>query len=113
MSLAYIHMQMQIYAFGYQRITDEKQIRKLVENNGNISRTILTLKSADHLGKSVLEKNSQMQFLDSQDIVAVKTSQPYAQKAKFSEEKISKKAYNSWLSLLSFGTEAQAKTTKE
>ena len=113
MSLAYIHMQMQIYALGYQRIVQEKQVQKLVENNGNVTHTILTLSSADHLGKSVLEKNTQMQFMDSRDIVAIKAPQPYVQEKKIAQEEKLKKAFNPLLSLLSWGTEAQAKTTKE
>ncbi len=113
MSLFYIHMQMQIYASGYERIAYEKQIRKLLEKNGDVTQTILTLTSADHLGKSVLEKDSKMQFMDSKDIVALRTSEKNMARANPAQQKISKKTSNPLLSLLSFEGEAQAKPVKE
>lgn len=113
MSLVYIHMQMQIYASGYERIAYEKQIRKLLEKNGDVTHTILTLTSSDHLGKNILEKDSKMQFVDAQNIVSLKTTSAKAARAHPDQQKISKKASNPLLSLLSFEGEAQAKPIKE
>lgn len=112
MSLVYIHMQMQIYASGYERVAYEKQVRKLLEKNGDVTHTILTLTSADNLGRSVLEKDSRMQFMDSKDIVALRTSEKNIARADSLEQKISRKV-NPLLSLLSFEGEAQAKPIKE
>lgn len=112
MSLVYIHMQMQIYASGYERIAYEKQIRKLLEKNGDVTHTILTLTSSDHLGKNILEKDSKMQFVDSKDIVALRTQRNIT-RTNPDQQKISKKTSNPLLSLLSFEGEAQAKPIKE
>ena len=73
LALIYIHMQMQIIDLAYRGKSKENQIRKLVEQNGNISYTILTLKSANNLGYKMLAENSDMQFADQGDIIRIAT----------------------------------------
>ena len=73
LALVYIHMQMQIIDLAYRGKAKENQIRKLVEQNGNMSYTILTLKSANNLGYKMLAENSDMQFADQGDIVRIAT----------------------------------------
>lgn len=72
-SIIYINLQVQIYDFAYQVKRKEKDIRRLVDHNGNVTYRILKLKSANHLGVKLLAENSNMQFMDSRNIVKLET----------------------------------------
>ena len=113
LSLTYIHMQMQIVDLAYKGNTKEQQIQKFVEDNGSTTYKILMLKSANNLGVTMLEEDSDMHFADINDVVQISASNellidddPFSQQAK-----LAKKA-NPLLSLLSFGVEAEAKTAE-
>lgn len=109
LALIYIHLQMQIIDLAYQGKYKEKQINKLVEQKGNLTYSILTLKSASHLGNELLKEKSGMRFAAPEQVVRIFTSK------EVQWEKVSRKnsqpAKNAQplLSLLSFGTQAEAK----
>ena len=73
LALIYIHMQMQIIDLAYRGKAKENQIRRLVEQNGNITYKILTLKSSNNLGIKMLAENSDMQFADPESVVHITT----------------------------------------
>lgn len=73
LSVIYINLQVQIYDFAYQARKKEKDIRRLVDHNGNMTYNISKLKSANHLGVKLLAQNSNMQFLDNSNIVKLET----------------------------------------
>ena len=70
-ALVYIHMQMQIFDLAYQGKNKEKEIRKLIDDNGNVTYNILKLKSSNNLGEKLLGEQSQLQFLDNTQIVEI------------------------------------------
>jgi len=68
-SITYIHMQMVIVQHAYLAKKREKEIRALVDKNGQITYHILHLESANHLGIQMLNEESDMQFFDNRDVV--------------------------------------------
>ncbi len=112
LALTYIHMQMQIVDLAYQGNTKERQIRKLVEENGSATYKILMLKSANHLGVTMLEEGSDLQFADTNDVIQISTSKDFLMENQLGEQPKLAKRTNSLLSLLAFGTEAEARTTE-
>ena len=62
-ALVYIHMQMGIYGLAYEQERHTRNIRELVEKNGNATYAILRLKSANHIGEALLQKDSPLQFV--------------------------------------------------
>ncbi len=111
-ALAYIHMQMQIVDLAYQGNTKERQIKKLIEDNGSATYKILMLKSANNLGIAMLEEDSDMQFSDVNDIVEITASEEILMAGRSEEQPKLARSTNPLLSLLSFGVEAEAKTAK-
>lgn len=111
LALTYIHMQMQIIDLAYQGNTKEQRIKKLVEENGNATYKILMLKSASHLGVTLLDEHSGMQFADANDVVQIAASEEFLTENQMSEPQLAKKS-NPLLSLLSFGVVAEAKPAK-
>jgi cell division protein FtsL len=76
LALIYIHMQMQIYDLAYEGKSREKLVRELKDRNGTITYNILKLKSSNHLGDQLLEENSELRFLDNENVVEVETTNP-------------------------------------
>ncbi len=62
-ALIYTHMQMQIVELAYKGKDREKKVQELTDNNGILTHQILTLKSAAHLGRELLEKDEGLQFM--------------------------------------------------
>ncbi|MBI3602273.1 MAG: hypothetical protein HY209_05205 [Candidatus Omnitrophica bacterium] len=62
-ALIYIHMQMQIFDLAYQGKDREGRTHELRDRSGLLTHQVLTLKSANHLGNQLLEKNSSLQFM--------------------------------------------------
>ncbi len=62
-ALIYTHMQMQIVELAYKGKDKEKKVHELIDNNGILTHQILTLKSASHLGRALLEKDEGLQFM--------------------------------------------------
>ena len=112
LALTYIHMQMQIVDLAYRGNKKEQQIKKLIEENGNTMYKILILKSANHLGVAMLEKDSDMQFADVRDVVQIAASKEFLMENQLGEQSKLAKRTNPLLSLLSFGVEAEAKTAE-
>lgn len=99
-ALIYIHMEMKIIDLAYKGKMKETQIRDLMEQNGNATYNVLSLKSASYLGGKLLVEESDMQFADPQDIFNL--SLPRQLFSKIEEENESPDKSNPLLSLLSF-----------
>lgn len=112
LALTYIHMQMQIIDLAYQGNTRERQIKRLIEENGSATYKILMLKSANHLGDTMLEEKTGMQFADANDVIEITASEEFLAENRLGEEAQLAKRTNPLLSLLSFGVEAEAKTAE-
>ncbi len=76
LSLIYINLQMQIFDLAYQGKKKEKEIRRLIDDNGKIFYDVLSLKSASNLGIKLLNEKSQLQFMDKDKIVKLETFEP-------------------------------------
>ena len=111
LALTYIHMQMQIIDLAYQGNIKEQKIKRLIEENGNVTYKILILKSANHLGGTMLEANSGMQFADNNDVIHIAASEEFLVENQLAEPQLEEKT-NPLLSLLSFGGEAEAKSAE-
>jgi len=126
LALTYIHMQMQIVDLAYQGNKKERRIRQLVEENGRSAYKVLTLKSANHLGVAMLEKGSDMQFADANDIIQIAASEEFLIKDQLGRRSGLTKNANPLLGssrkeapllaslrdFLFFGTEAEARVTE-
>lgn len=108
-SLAYIHMQMQIFDLAYQGKKKEQSIVELTEKNGVISYNILKLTSANHLGTNLLSADSSLIFRGRNKVVQIVTAEPIDHEEKIASVHEEKKV-NSLLNILPFhpATEAQA-----
>lgn len=111
-SIIYINLQVQIYDFAYQVKRKEKDIRRLVDHNGNVTYSILKLKSANHLGVKLLAENSNMQFMDSRNIVKleahVASKKGQSQGTPGNIQNIEKKPHV-WASIFALKSQAEAK----
>ena len=107
LSLIYIHMQMQIFDSAYQAKKREQFIKKLSEENGNLTYNILKLKSSHNLGNKLLSEKSDMKFMDNAQIVRLE-SPPPARSNNVSISAVEKKV-NPILSFLSLKSQAEAK----
>ncbi len=70
-ALIYIHMQMQIYDLAYKGKDKERFMHELRDHNGLLTHQILTLKSVNHLGNQLLEKNSDLQFMSNDQVMTL------------------------------------------
>ncbi len=112
LSLAYIHMQMQIFDLAYQGKSKEKVITGLLEDNGRVSYNILQLKSSHHLGDTLLADDSQLRFRDNDNVVQLVTSQ-YIRPQKEVLASVGPKKTNPLLSFFSLKSEAEARAQKD
>jgi hypothetical protein len=112
LALTYIHMQMQIVDLAYKGNQNEQRIKKLIEDNGSATYRILMLKSANHLGVTMLEEDSDMQFADANDVVQIVTAEEILTEDQLDQSSKLAKRSNPLFNLLSFGVEAQAKTAE-
>jgi hypothetical protein len=112
LALTYIHLQMQIIDLAYAGNKKEQRIKKLIEINGSTTYKILMLKSANHLGDTILDEGSGMQFADTNDVVRVVASRDIiAEEQGVEQPQLAIKA-SSLFNLLSFGPEAEAKSAE-
>ena len=73
MALLYIHMQMKIFELAYRGKEKEKRIHELSDTNGALTHQILTLKSANHLGNQLLDKESGLQFMGGDKVITLRS----------------------------------------
>ncbi len=111
-SLVYIHIQMQIIDLAYRGKSKEKQIKKLIEKNGNTTYQILSLKSANSIGIKLLAENSLIDFAEPKDVIKVQVSVDQLTKKSSNDLSSGKINTNPLLSLLSFGSRAEARMQK-
>ncbi|MFH0753167.1 MAG: hypothetical protein V2A70_01215 [Candidatus Omnitrophota bacterium] len=76
MAILYIHLQMNIYALAYQGKKKEVRIEKLAEHNAVVHNDILRLKSSDHIGRELLNKESTYQFASKNRVLEVESQGP-------------------------------------
>ena len=107
LSVIYINLQMQIFDLAYQAKRKEKEIHQLIDHNANFTYHILTLKSANHLGVTLLTDKSDMQFVDNRNIVNLQTAVLKTEHA-LRPPKIEKKP-NLLANLFSLKSQAEAK----
>lgn len=107
-ALIYIHMQMRIFDLAYQAKFKEKHIRKFIEDNGQVTYSILSMKSSHHIGDKVLKEDSKWQFADGSHIMRVPMPSALAKKEKTLHEERAEKT-QALLSLISFKSQAEAK----
>jgi hypothetical protein len=112
LALTYIHLQMQIIDLAYAGNKKEQRIKKLIVINGSTTYKILMLKSANHLGDTILEDGSDMQFADTDDVVRIVASPEFfAEKRSVDQSQLVNRA-SSFLNFLSFGLEAEAQSAE-
>ena len=109
LALVYIHLQMQIINLAYQGKEKENQVRKFTEMKGSLSRSILTCKSANHLGLKLLAKDSDMHFIDPSSIIEISASDEFLKKNRMGDHIASTRKANPILSLLSTVSQAEAR----
>ncbi|MDP8212681.1 MAG: hypothetical protein P9X22_05230 [Candidatus Zapsychrus exili] len=109
LALVYTHMQMKITDLAYRGKDKEKQIRKLIEENGNVTYNILTLKSANNLGIKMLSEDSDMHFVDPEDIVRIPTLKEFRSKNKSKKRPELVQRANAFLNLLSLNSKKSSK----
>lgn len=102
LALVYVHLQMRIFELAYQGKKKEKEIQLIGEENGKVTYTILTLKSAHSLGDRMLNENSDMKFRNPQDIVTLSTPSEFLRNENIIEEAGLKEKHNPLSNLLSF-----------
>jgi len=106
-ALIYIHMQMKIYDLAYQGKDRESHMHALRDHNGLLTHQILTLKSANHLGNQLLEKNSILQFMSNEHVMTL--TGPASMVSSTSYSSVKGKPENSLWNFLSFLTPKEAK----
>ena len=109
LSVIYINLQVQIYDFAYQAKRKEKDLRRLVDHNGNMTYGILKLKSANHLGVKMLTESSTMQFMDSNNVIKIETNIPIRKEQGPAVVPNVEKKPNILASIFSLRTQAEAK----
>ena len=108
-ALIYIHMQMQIFDLAYQGKNKEKQIRKLVDDNGNVTYNILKLKSSNNLGFKLLGEHSSLQFADNARIVKLETNQALGEESDRSFSAVPERKPTFLAGLFSLRSQAEAR----
>jgi predicted ATPase len=73
MALLYIHLQMNIYALGYEGRKNEARVEQLAERNSQVRNDVLRLKSSDNIGRELLGKENAYQFASRRDVVEVES----------------------------------------
>lgn len=71
-ALIYVQMQVSIYDLAYQGKVKEEQVSRLVDRNTHNTLNIARLTSARSLGGWFSEKNSEIDFINENNIVKVK-----------------------------------------
>lgn len=69
MALIYTHMQMRIYELAYKGKDKQNRIHELSDTSGRLSHDILTLKSAQHLGNTLMDQDNAMQFMGNDNVM--------------------------------------------
>ncbi len=108
-SLCYIHFQVQIINLAYKCKAKQNQIKELIDQNGSAESSVLSLKSSSHLGHKVLSDGSDMNFVHPSKIIKLSIPVVSEDMASLRRKSVQAKKSNFLLSLISFGSEAQAK----
>ena len=107
MALIYTHMQMQIFDLAYKGKDRERYIHDLKDKNGVLTHQVLTLKSANHLGNQLLEKDSNLQFMSYEHVLTM--TGPTQNARQRTAAQIKGKTENSMWNFLSFLAPQEAK----
>jgi cell division protein FtsL len=93
-ALLYIHMQMRIFELSYNGKDKERIIYALNDSNGALSHQILTLKSANHLGNQLLDRDNSLQFMDNEQVMTVAASAGALQRLGQPQAKVDNPVWN-------------------
>ena len=74
-ALVYIHMQMRIYELAYKGKDKENRIHELSDTYGRLSHDILTLKSSQHLGNILMDREGAMKFMGKDNVMTYSVPQ--------------------------------------
>ena len=107
MALIYIHMQMQIFDLAYQGKDKERHMHELRDHNGILTHQVLTLKSVNHLGSQLLEKDNPLQFISNDHVMTFKG--PASMMPQAAAASVKSKNENAMWNFLSFLTPQEAK----
>ena len=108
-ALIYIHLQMKIFDLAYQGKNKEKEMRNLIDDNGNVTYNILKLKSSNNLGQKLLGEQSHLQFSDNAKVVKVETSPSGGEENALALSTGLEKKANFFINLFSLKSQAEAK----
>ncbi len=112
LSLIYTHMQTKIFDLAYQGKDKEQRIKRLKDENRNITCNILALKSSSYLGVKLLSDNSDMQFGNRDRIITLRTKSSHGRKINTLPKQPKVKKKNFLISLFSLRSQAEAKSIK-
>ena len=108
-ALIYIHLQMKIFDLAYQGKNKEKEILKLIDDNGNVTYNILKLKSSNNLGQKLLGGESQLQFLDNARVVKLEIDQSQEEENTLALSTVNEKKPNFLANLFTLKSQAEAR----
>lgn len=109
LSLAFIHMQMQIFDLAYEGKDKQKVIDQLVQQKEYLTYSIIALKSANNLGYEMLDEESDMQFVDPGDIMHISATEQLTEDSPVAETRLTSRKDDSIFKLLSFTSRAEAR----
>jgi hypothetical protein len=75
-ALIYIHMQMNIFSLAYDGKQKEQHLARLMEQNGRVLNNIFELKSANHIGRTMLTREAGFKFYDGKNVVQIAAARP-------------------------------------
>ena len=109
-ALGYTHLQMQIISLAYRQEGQSRKIHTLLEENGDIIYRILMLKSPKHLGHAMLSQESDMQFLDPDNIIEIRSDKNLFSRDEIQTSMASTKGIKSIFSFFPLSSRAEAKS---
>lgn len=109
LSLAYIHMQMQIFDLAYLGKDKEKMLHVLSQEKQNLTYAILRIKSANNLGYEMMGEDSGMQFVNPNEIIHISSAQPIVEEQDVENTQLTSVEKSPLTSFISFASRAEAK----
>lgn len=107
--LTYINLQMKIISLAYLGKEKEKAIHQLVEENSRITYTVLRMKSSNNLGTKMFSENSNMKFVESDNIIQISASEQFLEPEVAQQASGKNSSFiDPLISLISRGTQAEA-----
>ena len=109
MALFYTQMQFNIYALAYNGKEKEKEVFKLVDENSYVAYNIAKLKSVNRLGLELLTDQTDIAFLDNENIIQLKTPASLSTETRIASAAAPKSKLSLLASIFSLKSEAEAR----